>query len=225
MSSVVDQGRIGELAGQDSGIQPLSLTKTGALKTADRHGRYQEAVFRGNVYCLTTGTGGVALAAANASLVAATFQPLVGLLNPTNSLVAAVILQACYGTQATGAAAANEGIPVYQVAAPGASTTIAGTVPLSMKTLTAAGSKMIGSVNQAYTGNTVTWIVLKPFAGAEGPRMTAPTASINVNSLGSEELAGMILVPPGAAFGIGVLAAGTTITSAASLVWEEIPYP
>ncbi len=224
--SAVDQGRIGELLGQDAGIQPIRLGRKGAVVTQDAHGRYLESIYRGNCYLLSTGSGGVALGANTLGVIttAATAQPIVGILNPSNSGVLAAIYLAAAGAQATGATPANEGVYIYADTVANASTTIAGTVPTSLKTLTAAGSKMVGSVNQAYTGNTSAWAMLKPFVGS-GPRTAAPTASINVNTIAQEELSGIIQIPPGFGFGIGCLSAGTAITSAAYLIWEEFPYP
>lgn len=213
---------VGPTPVQDGAITDARASRDRCMVVQDGHGRYQEAVFRGNVFYLTTTTSGVALAAANASTTAATAQPIVGILNPQNSGVIACILEVRYGPQATGASAANEGIPMYQVAPQLASTSITGTLPLSAKLQISGGSKMVGSVNQAYTGNAVTWITAMPFAGGNGPRFAAPTASINVNGVAREDVGGLIMIPPGTAFGVFVLAAGTTITVAGGLVWEEI---
>lgn len=190
----------------------------------DGHGRYLEPLMRGNCFSIMTAAAGITLGANNAILTAATAQPIVGIWNPPGSGVYANILEVIYGPQATGAAAVNEGIPVYQIAVAGPQAIIsqAGTQSTSMKTLTIGGGKCLGLLNQALTGNTAAWTQLKPFVGG-GPRFAAPTASINVNGLARDETAGTILVPPGVAWGLFVLASGTAITVGASALYEEIP--
>jgi hypothetical protein len=223
---MISEGRVGFFYVQDGVVREYRFTRDSSLVVSDGAARYQELVFRGNnqgVFALSTTTSGVTLAAANASLVAATFQPIVGFFNPAASGKICSILQVSYGVQATGAAAVNEGIPIYQVTGQGASTTITGTNPLNLKTMLTGGSVCIGSVNQAFTGNASTFIQLKPFTGlGGGPRVTAPTASINTNTLAIDNVDGLIQIPPGFAFGLGVLASGTTITVASSIIWTEI---
>lgn len=222
---MLSEGKAGPRILQDGAQAELYLLKNAAGAVGDAAAHYQETIYRGNAYVLNTGTAGVALAAANASLVNTTFQPIVGFLNPSNSGVIAVILHGIYGPQATGASAVNEGIPIYQVCGPNAASTIAQanqTNPTNLKTLLASGSLMIGSVNQAFAGISPAWTVLKPFVGS-GPRFSAPTASINVNGVAVENVDGLIQIPPGWAIGLGVLAAGTTITVTGGLVWKEIP--
>ena len=216
------KGNVGPSPAGDNTEGPLRLTRDLTLVTQDGHAKYQEAVFRGNCYSVMTAAAGVTLAAANASLTAATAQPIVGFLNPVNSGVNCVIWEVVCGPQATGGSAANEGAYVYQYAPGSASTSISGTVPLSLKTMTAGGSRCIGSLNQAFTANAVTWIQLKPMV-TNVSRFAAPTASINVNGIGKDMVDGVIVIPPGCAFGVFTLATGTAITVGASLTWEEIP--
>ena len=73
-------------------IQGLRGDKTAALVITDGHARYQEAVIQGNVYSLATAAAGVTIAAANV-FSAANAQPLVGIFNPANSGVNAVVLR------------------------------------------------------------------------------------------------------------------------------------
>lgn len=195
---------------------------------ADGLPKYTGMADAGIVYTLTTTSSGVTLAAANASTTAATFQPVVGFINPLGSGVTAILIEATYGIQSTGASAANEGIPFYEITTVStpASTSIGSAVVLNHKTLAqaaAGGQKVIASINSAFTGNGSTWIYVKPFAGAAGARTAAPTASINVSGMSKEPLDGLIQIPPGVGVGLGVLAAGTNITVAATLTWAEVP--
>src|SRR5262245_59821083 len=90
--SMSSQGRVGELVGSDGAIQPLRLTRTGAVGTADVHAKYQEAIMRGNVYSLSVAAGTPV-----AYTGAAAGTPLLALFNPLGSakaLVGMVVLAA-----------------------------------------------------------------------------------------------------------------------------------
>ena len=218
-------GRIGNLLMRADGVLTgARFSNDSCLIVQAGHAKYQEAVLRGNVYSLTTTSSGVTLASANASTTAATAQPIVGFINPANSGVNCVILEARCGPQATGGSAANEGVYGFQIAANGASTSITGTPPTNNLRWTATGSRVIGAVNAAFTGNTITWVWAMPFVGV-GPRFAAPTASINVHGIEREIVDGLIIIPPGTGIGLFTLGAGTAITVGASLIWDEVDIP
>src|SRR5712692_318050 len=185
MSSVVDQGRVGELVGSDGTIQPVRLTRKGALATTDAHGRYQEAVLRGNVYFLTasavvpTGfTGGAA------------GTPLIAVMNPAGSGKVLVFLAASTTLTAVPTAA---GVVDSEIWA-GLSALPTGTItaPTNMATQQATGSASKGFVNAVLTGSTAINLVtgLSAF-------WWATAAAGAMTSSGIVDLAGIVVATPG----------------------------
>jgi hypothetical protein len=197
-----------------TGIQALRGDKTGALIIADGHARYQEAVIQGNCYTLATAAAGVTIAAANV-FSAANAQPLVGVFNPQGSGVNAVMTLARHvwnsGTPAAG------GLVWATASAPAGVTAANNTNPTNMLTQRAAGSKVQGYVNSALTaitGNAIVWYSGGPTTGA---------LAANANQAFFDEVAGLVIVPPGAAGGLFAAAAGTNPIVNACIFWEEVP--
>ena len=213
MSYIVDQGRIGELAGQDGAIQPLRLTRKGALAAADVQARYQEAVLRGNVYFLATGA-----AAPTAFTGGAGGTPLLGVYNPAGSNKALVFLATSTTITAVPSAA---GVVDSELWA-GISALPTGTVtaPTNMAAQQSTGSIAKGFVNTAITSSTAINLVtgLSAF-------WWATAAAGAMASSGIIDLAGITVAIPGVLVALGMRTVPTSTTTDAFLMWEEVPYP
>ncbi len=211
--SAVDQGRVGELLGADGAIQPIRLTRKGALATTDTHAKYQEAVLRGNVFFLSASA-----AAPTAFTGAAGGTPLIGVMNPAGSGKALVFLAASTTITAVPSAA---GVVDSELWA-GTSVLPTGTVtaPTNMATLQSTGSVSKGFVNTAMTGSTAINLVtgLSAF-------WWATAAAGAMASSGIVDLAGIIVAIPGVLVSLGVRTVPTSTTTDAFLMWEEVPYP
>ena len=213
MSSVVDQGRIGELAGNDGTIQPIRLTRKGAVATSDAHGRYQEAVLRGNTYFLSLSAG-----APTGFTGGAPGTPLIAVMNPSGSGKALVFLAASTTLTAVPTVA---GVVDSEIWA-GLSALPTGTItaPTNMATQQTSGSSSKGFVNTALTGSTAINLVtgLSAF-------WWATAAAGAMTSSGIVDLAGIVVATPGVLVALGLRTVPTSTTTDAFLMWEEFPYP
>ena len=211
--SAVDQGRVGELLGSDGAIQPIRLTRKGAVATADTHAKYQEAVLRGNVYFLSAGA-----AAPTAFTGGAGGTPLIGVMNPAGSGKALVFLAASTTITVVPSAA---GVVDSELWA-GTSVLPTGTVtaPTNMATQQSTGSAAKGFVNTAMTSSTAINLVsgLSAF-------WWATAAAGAMASSGIVDLAGITVAIPGVLVALGVRTVPTSTTTDAFLMWEEVPYP
>jgi hypothetical protein len=211
--SAVDQGRIGELVGADGAIQPLRLTRKGALATTDVHARYQEAVLRGNVYYLSVGA-----AAPTAFTGAAGGTPLIGVMNPTGSGKVLVLLAASTTITAVPSAAGVVDSELW--AGVSVLPTGAVTPPTSMSTQQTTGSVAKGFVNTAMTSSTAV-----NFVSGISAFWWATAAAGAMASQGIVDLAGILVATPGVLAALGVRTVPTSTTTDAFLMWEEVPYP
>jgi hypothetical protein len=211
--SAVDQGRVGELLGSDGAIQPIRLTRKGALAAADAQGRYQESILRGNVYYLATGA-----AAPTAFTGAAGGTPLIGVMNPTGSGKALVFLF----TSATPTAVPTAAGVIDPELWAGISVLPTGTVtaPTNMATQQSAGSVAKGFVNTAMTSSTAI-----NFVSGIGSFWWATAAAGAQMSNGIVELSGILVATPGVLVALGVRTVPTSLTIDPFLMWEEVPYP
>lgn len=211
--SAVDQGRVGELVGNDGAIQPLRLTRKGGLGVTDVHARYQEAVLRGNVYYLAIGA-----AAPTAFTGAAGGTPLIGVMNPSGSARALVFLAASTTITAVPSAA---GVVDSELWA-GTSVLPTGTVtaPTNMATQQSTGSISKGFVNTAMTSSTA----INFLTGLSAFWWATAAAGAMVSS-GIIDLAGMTTATPGVLVALGLRTVPTNTTTDAFLMWEEVPYP
>ncbi len=211
--SAVDQGRVGELLGADGSIQPIRLTRKGAVATSDAHSRYQEAVLRGNVYSLSASA-----ASPTAFVGAAGGTPLIGVMNPIGSGKALVFLATSTTITAVPSAA---GVVDSELWA-GTSVLPTGTVtaPTNMATQQSTGSVAKGFVNTAMTNSTAINLVtgLSAF-------WWATAAAGAMASSGIVDLAGITVAIPGVLVALGVRTVPTSTTTDAFLMWEEVPYP
>ena len=224
------QGQVGPQNNTDgtTPVQGFRQGKQGELIASELHARFYEQVYRGNVF-----SGGMTLTAINAATftsatLGATCTPLMGVWNPQNSNVNAVILAAKLSVSLT--ALQNTGAaPFVWAASVGNNATLSlGLQPWKRNTLQQTGSLLKNLAGVALTGLVNNLAVVGASALSGGN-------AYNIASLGTaagftttqaaavEWLDGLYIVPPG---GVLVLLATTTPvahSAASTLVWEEVP--
>jgi hypothetical protein len=209
------QGRVGEVVGQDGGIQPIRLGRKGATVKHDAHGKYQEAVMRGNVYFVSS-----ANVSPTAYIGASNGTPLLNIRNPNASGKAIVILAASVGiyTVSTAAGVGDFAFYCYPNATLNTGTK---TNPVNALTFLASGSSAYAYVNVALTNSTA-YNFLMAIATYYFSNATPTGAVLGVNFI---DLGGIIVILPNneVALGFSVVPTSTTVNFA--VFWEEIPYP
>ena len=206
--------QVGTRSTTDGTIVPQRGSKTGGLVTSDEHGRFHEAVSRGNVYTATTIQATVATG--NNSPLGAAGTPLVGVFNIASSGKTFSILRAVV-CQASGTPAAQP-LFVWNVIPSPAGITAAGTAGVNNLNFTANSLAKVFA-NAATTGSAAA-TALRPIGGSTS------VASASAPACTVEDTAGEIVVPPGAFAGVAVgNGAGTTWIVSASITWEEVPIP
>ena len=203
----------------------------GDLIASELHGRFYEQNYQGNLFsigCMPATTAAPTPLSAATILLTASAQPIVGLWNPLNSLVNAVILQAMLVDVINNVTSVAPGSFVW-AASLGNSSLTAGLSPWNRKTLSQSGSQVKGfslSTASLLTGLTNNLVIFDAaeFNVASGLLTTTVAASTPTPSVsGIANIDGNIIVPPG-----GVLALLNTVSSithsvTARLLWEEVP--
>jgi hypothetical protein len=212
------ESRVGPQTLADGSQQPMRLGRSGEGVTQDLHGRFHEAVFRGNVYSMSTAAAGITVPATTSvsPIPATTGKPLLSLYNPANNGFNLSILRVV----ATTVSGTPAGPFAYNFCANAASNALVSTwtpgAGINMKTFVAGGTAVCGNF-QVLTGGTVGGTMLRPMAGMAAVAVGAGMAG------SCEDVAGEILVVPGNAFWLASLGAGTSHVAAFSITWEEIP--
>jgi hypothetical protein len=207
------QARVGEIIGQDGGIQPIRLGRKGATVVQAAHGKYQEAVMRGNVFFISS-----ANVSPTGYVGASNGTPLLNLRNPNASGKVIVILAVSVGIYTVSTAAGVGDFAFYCY--PNATlNTGSKTTPVNALTFLASGSSAYAYVNVALTNSTAYNFLM---AVATYYWASASSATLVINFV---DLGGCIVLLPNneAAFGISVVPTATTVNFA--VFWEEIPYP
>jgi hypothetical protein len=206
---MIAEARSGPQVITDGSVNEIRLSKDSSLVTQDSHGRYQEALFRGNVYALNVNG-----AAATAFTGATGGTPLAAIYNPAGSGKNFVILGIMIGNRAAASAA---GVVTFNLwGGPTVLPTGTLTQPLNMLTLAATGSSAKGWVNAATTGSTA---IGQLFPVASYYWATAASALLAGTFF---DVAGMAICIPGNMIALGATAALTAATWDATLIWEEI---
>lgn len=198
------EARVAQGVAADGALDELRLTRQKGLATADAHGRYFDAVDRGNCFfaCLTSPcTWGTALTA-----TAVTYT----LYNPSGSGKNLVLLE----TTATVITQTAAGSVVYAV------NDIPGQViPVTTTALTIRNCKLGGgasSVARAYSAAT---LPAAPIAVRNFFSVAATAATGLSPVILTDEVAGRIILPPNTAVTLqGITIAGTGFVS---MLWEE----
>ncbi len=193
----------------------------GAARLVDGHGRYVDAVARGNVYYASTAPAGVTIVVTTSVSplpTGATASPIIGLWNPYNSgyLLFLWYLEIYHVSGTPGAGCFN-----WNILQQGATPITAGYVTFGINALngqqggagqaTVAAAATTGSVAGVKGYN----VVQVPFAA--GAIAATETVGFSV------EYGGRLVVPPGTALALAAAATGTSHVVAASMQWEQVP--
>jgi hypothetical protein len=186
-------------------------------------GRYFESTRFGRLYTLAAAPTGVAPAAANVSPIPVTTgQPLVGIFNPLGSGQAAVIIQAGFSAVNVVTTQTASIICWNYIPSPAGITSAGGAGAVGGLLVSPAPSSMRTFVNTVPTGAPA-FTFLRPLY-ANSQMTTAPAVAQAVTAYVTEETAGSIIVPPGAAVGLAAHAASATLY-AAFMTWLECDWP
>lgn len=216
------QGQTGPQIVSDGSLPNIRLGKAGEQISQDLHGRFYEQNVRGNMYSF--GLSNTALVAANAIATGLTSsaQPVIGLYNPSTSLVNLVVLQASIVTTTVANTAVSPGgfMWVYSAGNPGVST---GSTPINSKTLTASGSSgKAFAVSTALTGLTNNLAVFRASGIATINAAGPGTAIHQPLSNTVENIDGSIIIPPGGVIALMNQVSTTTVSVSVGIVWEEV---
>ncbi len=203
--------RVGPIVSADGTVNPLRASRDGAAVTTDAHGRYTEAVLRGNVYYLSY----PATAGPTAYVGAAGGTPLLAVHNPTGSNKALALIYASGLVAVTGSGGtATTNLALWA----GASVTPTGTQTSPKSVLTyASGGVGLGFINTALTSSTALNLVL-----ALNYYHWVTTAATEDLGQGMIDLGGLIVLMPGMQAAMGATVVPTSTTWNVSLFWEEI---
>lgn len=223
---MVDQAVVGAPASQSVPVGNavnLRAGQQGDLIVSKLHGALYEANYRGSVFF---GSGqNTALASTNATAtgLTATATPIIGVYNPGASLVNMEILKATINITTVANTAVNP-TGFYWVGSTGNNAVSTGSNPVNARTLAAAGSAgKFFHVGTALTGLTNNLTILRV---AEIGSINAPgnaTAVTLMQGVMTEFVEGGLIAIPGAVLGIMNQVSITTLSVAASLVWQEVP--
>jgi hypothetical protein len=220
------------LAESLSGERKVSTNIQSALRTGAYselivndvgQGRYFESTRLGRLYTLAAAPTGVAPTAPNVSPIPVTTgQPLVGIFNPLGSGQAAVIIQAGFSAVNVVTTQTASIICWNYIPSPAGITAAGGAGAVGGLLVSPAPSSMRTFVNTVPTGAPA-FTFLRPFY-ANSQMTTAPAVAQAVTAYVTEETAGSIIVPPGAAVGLAAHATSATLY-ACFMTWIETDWP
>lgn len=198
------EGRIGPNPGATGSVHEHRLDWTGALATTDSHGRYAEAARRGQLFIAHN------VAAQAVSVALTTTYTGLCISNPLGNTKNLEILGAGFALSVAPAAIASLHViggysatanvtHTAALAAPGIQNALLGTGPAS----SAKADSQATITNPGY---------VLPLVGG----FTA--AALPSSPMGWVDIAGLIVVPPGAWVALGAL---TAVTGFGSFAWEE----
>lgn len=219
---MLSEYRTGPGSSSPGAVNPARQDRTLASVSQDAHARMHEANYLGTLF--TFGVTQTALAAANATVtgVTSSAQPIVGLWNPSTSLVNLVLWKISAVTSLTANTAVAPGGFVYLVST-GQSAITAGSNPFSCKTLAQSGSAAKAfSMGTALTGLSGSLVVMRGSAIA-AMNAAGPATAIHQPIAPTEELFdGSIFVPPGGVFVMMNTLSTTTNSLTPAITWEEV---
>ena len=210
----LSQGQSGPQTLSDGLVSTVRISHDGSHVSQDSHGRFQEAVYRGNVWSLATAAAGVTITASQG--VAYTLGvPMLAMYNPAGSGKYAVLL-AAKTVWASGTAAA-QGIVIGVVPSAGVSAA-GGNAAVNLLTGVSGGSTMKTFQTASMTGQTVAPTIVDFIGGPTTGALAAAGSAVY-----AWDYSGLVFCPPGAILGLYAAAAGTNPIVAGSMFWEEIP--
>lgn len=203
-------GTVGAKANIGGGSQAdNSFTPDGALRATDAHGRYFDAVMRGNAY-LAANQAGAALSNLSATCTGWC------LTNPVNSGKWLSLLAAGLFQTSTAATTANAGVQLAFGAV--SATAVIHTTPLVVLNLPlGSGTRGVGLVDSAATLPAAPTAVMNLWQ----PSVSA-TATTGIPGVIAWDFAGLITIAPGSSISFSALSA---LSAAVWGVWEEVLIP
>lgn len=218
-------GRVGEVLSARGGDEQIRMGAYADIIVSELQGRYFELNLRGKMFHSMVKAVTVA-ATHNSPIAAVTATPVLGLLNPTNSNKAAVLLRVgtstISGTPAGGQFVLNA-IPALSTYP---STAQTGSIFSGNVGLSSASPQT--SAMRVY--NNVALTALAPVVANEIQLVGAATAVAAAGNAGpgatGEDIGGAIIVPPGTF--VAIMAgsgAGTTWIVNAGWSWAEVDWP
>src|SRR5437867_2066326 len=153
MSEVTIRGQVGPATLGDGAEHEVRIGKTAEIVVQELHGRFFEQNYRGNVYSAGMGMTSISNATYTVGTLTNAVTPVVGVWNPSTSLVNLVILQATLAVSQTALQATGPGAFAWMTSVGNAGLTL-GSTPLNRKTLVQAGSSAKGLSGIALTGLT-----------------------------------------------------------------------
>lgn len=216
------------------GAQPIARAgKQADTIVSELHGRFYEQNYRGNLFSgplVTTSLANATFTVANGTSAtlgtAAASTPILGLYNPINSSVNAVVLQASLLSAITALQTTGMGGLVWAVS-PGNAAITTGAAPINRKSLTAVGSQCKNMSGVALTGLSNLLISLAG-SSLNGGGLSTATLQTAVGLMPTmagavENFDGSIIVPPGAVLGLYATVQPVAISGSGALLWEEVP--
>lgn len=222
----VAQGQVGIQANADgsSPVQGFRQGRQGEMSVSELHGRFYEQAYRSTIFSIGMGTSALS---ANTITLTATTTPILGVWNPSTSVVNLVILQAALQVFINTVTTPVGAGPLVWASSIGNTALTLGTAPFNRRTLASTGSLAKGFTPAvALTGLTNNLVV---FEGADIVNNTSIThGTIGVTSPlssvgGVQNLDGSLIVPPGGVLALLNTTSTTTISVAGRLLWEEVP--
>jgi len=207
---VLAEVRTGLITSSDGAVNPGRSSKLGAMIAADGHGRYTEAVYRGNVYHASMQAGASLGTALTATAVTLT------LYNPSGSQKLLSLLGASVGLTTALAAA---GTAVHVLAA---NVDPAAAIPTGLTAATVRNNLLGGGLGQgkAYTAATLPAAPVVVLT-TQAYRIIGATPVSEYALNAYTDVGGLIVLQPNTA--VTLQGIGTATSGIVSFVWEEIP--
>ena len=207
------QQLVGPQAAADGTPTRLRADKTSAQVVTDAHGRFQEAVLRGNVFTLSSKTQTV-IAVNDVAPLPANGSPHVGVYNPIGSGKNLVILKVGCDT-----VSGTPGGPMYldisnNTAAP--ETLVTSTPAVNNLTFLPQGSVARTLAHPSPPSGIALTTTLRPLCGQAAIAAGAGNYSCEDITDGS------IIVVPGNFIGVSAHATGTSHVLSCYMIWEEV---
>lgn len=217
-------GQVGPTLAGDNTYPPIRQGKLGDVIVSELHGRFYEQCSRGSVF-----SGGVATSALSANTVTltSTATPIIGLWNPSTSLVNLVVLQAALQiavntlTTPTGA-----GALVWASSIGNTSLTL-GIAGFNRKTLASIGSYgKFFTPGTALTGITNNLVINECADFINNTVLihgTITAVSQQLSGGGVQNFDGSLIIPPGGLLCLLNTTSTTTTSVTSRILWEEVP--
>ena len=210
------EGKPGPVISSDQTLVTVRLSKDAGIVTQDGHARYQEAVYRGNVWsaCNQASQALTALATAMTGFI---------LFNPSNSGKNAVLWDVDFVFSAVPASGTTSAQVIVLAGAPGVNLSNP-TGTTSLAPLNNLLNTNVHPVCNAYS--TATWagvtpVIFDTIAGVIATGTATLNGQILVDDPVRQEYAGSIIIPPGAYVAVSFVG-GAAPSGVTSMTWEEI---